>query len=63
MVKDYESQLRKMGIPFFAIKDELIIKDNETDVGGGTMSKLDKGELRELQKRMIAYLEDLFVDS
>ncbi|KAJ9653962.1 hypothetical protein H2198_006950 [Neophaeococcomyces mojaviensis] len=62
MVKDYELQLRKMGIPFFAIKEELIIKENEMDVDGGTKGKLDKGELRELQKKVIVLLEDLLVD-
>ncbi|RMZ92353.1 hypothetical protein DV736_g447, partial [Chaetothyriales sp. CBS 134916] len=47
MQADFDRQLRSLGVPFFAISHDL---------------KIDKGELRELQKRMLALLEDLFAD-
>ncbi|RMZ84883.1 hypothetical protein DV738_g451, partial [Chaetothyriales sp. CBS 135597] len=48
MQADFARQLRNLGVPLFAISHDL--------------KKLDKGELRELQKRMLALLEDLFGD-
>ncbi|RMD41199.1 hypothetical protein DV735_g3934, partial [Chaetothyriales sp. CBS 134920] len=46
MQADFTRQLRNLGVPLFAISQK----------------KLDKGELKELQQRMLALLEDLFGD-
>ncbi|RMZ77595.1 hypothetical protein DV737_g4245, partial [Chaetothyriales sp. CBS 132003] len=59
MQADFDRQLRNLGVPFFAISHDLVVKDGES-VGAG--HKLDKGELRELQKRMLDLLED-FLDT
>lgn len=61
MSADFDSQLRKLGVPFYAIKHDLILLGNETGEVS-TKGKLDKGELRDLQKRMLQYLEDLLMD-
>ena len=63
MTADFDRQLREMGVPFFAIKYELVVlKDGPERIPGEHKVKLDKGELRELQKRMCQTLEDLFGD-
>lgn len=61
MSADFDSQLRKLGVPFYAIKHDLILLGNESGEVS-TKGKLDKGELRDLQKRMLHYLEDLLMD-
>ncbi|KAK5094850.1 hypothetical protein LTS08_008469 [Lithohypha guttulata] len=62
MTQDFDRQLKKLGVPFFAIKHDLILLDGGKDGSGSTVGKLDKGELRELQKRMLQILEDLLID-
>ncbi|KAJ9606989.1 hypothetical protein H2200_009000 [Cladophialophora chaetospira] len=63
MVADFDRQLREMGVPFYAIKHELVIlKDGPEKTPGEHQGKLDKGELRELQKKVCETLEDLFGD-
>lgn len=63
MTADYDRQFREMGIPFYAIKHELVIlKDGPEKIPGENKNKIDKGELRELQKRMCQTLEDLLGD-
>jgi hypothetical protein len=63
MTADFDRQLREMGVPFYAIKHELVIlKDGPEKTPGEHKGKIDKGELRELQKRMSQTLEDLFGD-
>lgn len=63
MTADYDRQFREMGIPFYAIKHELVIlKDGPEKIPGEHKNKIDKGELRELQKRMCQTLEDLLGD-
>lgn len=61
MSADFDSQLRRLGVPFYAIKHDLILLGNESGEVP-TKGKLDKGELRDLQKRMLQYLEDLLMD-
>lgn len=61
MSADFDSQLRRLGVPFYAIKHDLILLGNESGEVS-TKGKLDKGELRDLQKRMLQYLEDLLMD-
>ncbi|EXJ58075.1 hypothetical protein A1O7_05499 [Cladophialophora yegresii CBS 114405] len=63
MTADFDRQLREMGVPFYAIKHELVImKDGPEENPGQHKGKIDRGELRELQKRMCQTLEDLFGD-
>lgn len=63
MAVDFDSQLRKLGVPFYAIKHELILSETGSDKDlTTTKGKLDKGELRDLQRRMLHHLEDLLVD-
>jgi Protein of unknown function (DUF2458) len=60
MSADFDRQLRGLGVPFFAIKHALVMLDGDMrqNITGG----LDKGELRELQKKMLQTLEDLLID-
>jgi hypothetical protein len=63
MTADFDRQLREMGVPFYAIKHELVIlKDGPEKWVGEHKGKIDKGELRELQKKICETLEDLFGD-
>ena len=62
MAVDFDGQLRKLGVPFFAIKHDLVMTEKTNVRNGGEGVKLDKGELRELQKRMLQILEDLLID-
>jgi hypothetical protein len=59
LATDIDRELRSMGVPFYAIKHELVILGEE-NTGRALPGRLDKGELRELQKRMLQLLEDLF---
>lgn len=62
MAADFDRQLRRLQIPFFAIKHELVILEDGARRDGSLKGRIDKGELRELQKRMIETLEDLVGD-
>lgn len=61
LVGDFDRQLRQLGVPFYAIKHELVIleegREKEAFSGKG---RLDRGELRELQRRMLEWLEMSF---
>ena len=78
MEKDMSRELASMGVPFFGVKESLIAPDevgggrakgkasedaaseNINSVEG--VHKITRKELRELQKRMIIHLEDLYGD-
>lgn len=60
LASDYDRQLKNLGIPFFAIRHELVILEQGPEKTGSLKGRVDKGELRELQKRMLQTLEDLF---
>lgn len=60
MTAAYDRQLRALGIPFYAIKHDLVIFENDREQGGN--ARIDRGELRELQKRMLQHLQDLFLE-
>ena len=63
MTAHFDRQLRDMKVPFYAIKHELVILEDEPEKTiDEHKGKIDKGELRELQKRMCQTLEDLFGD-
>jgi hypothetical protein len=61
MTASYDKQLRSMGIPFYAIKHELVILEQGHEKASSE-GRIDRGELRELQKRMLRHLEDLFLE-
>lgn len=62
MAGDFDRQLRGLGVPFYAIKHDLVISEEGREKGGQPAGRIDKGELRELQKRMLGLLEDLCGD-
>ncbi len=62
MAADFDRQLRAIGVPFYAIKHDLVVLDQGPEKTGAAKGRIDKGELRELQKRMLQTLEDLFGD-
>jgi hypothetical protein len=59
LATDIDRELRSMGIPFYAIKHELVVMDGNKD-GSDQLGKIGKGELRALQQRMLQLLEELF---
>jgi hypothetical protein len=59
LATEIDKELRSMGVPFYAIKHELVIMEDHTN-GGEQPGKINKGELRDLQKRMLQLLEELF---
>ncbi|EXJ80986.1 hypothetical protein A1O3_07274 [Capronia epimyces CBS 606.96] len=62
MASDFDRQLRAIGVPFYAIKHDLVILEKGPEKAGAPKGRIDRGELRELQKRMLQTLEDLFGD-
>ena len=67
MSRAIDTELRALGVPFFAIKHEMVTQvptaDNHTASGisnAGSAVLLSKDELLGLQKRMVQLLEDLF---
>lgn len=60
MASEIDRELRAMGVPFYAIKHHLVIVEADGKDRAGVLGRLDKGELRELQKRMLQLLEELF---
>ncbi|KAK4940555.1 hypothetical protein LTR10_019314 [Elasticomyces elasticus] len=62
MASDFDRQMRAIGVPFYAIKHDLVVLEEGPEKAGAPKDRVDKGELRELQKRMLQTLEDLFSD-
>jgi hypothetical protein len=62
MTADFDRQLRSLGLPFYAIKHDLVILEEGTQKEGHLPGRIDRGELRELQKKMLGLLEDLFME-
>ncbi|KPI43153.1 uncharacterized protein AB675_6779 [Cyphellophora attinorum] len=62
LVGDFDRQLRQLGVPFYAIRHELVILEEgrERDAFVGKVRRIDRGELRELQRRMLEWLEMSF---
>ena len=56
---DIDRELRSMGVPFYAIKHELVILE-EQEGRRGRVGEIDRDELRTLQKRILRLLEELF---
>jgi hypothetical protein len=57
---DFDRQLRGLGVPFYAIKHELVILEEGREKESAIQGRIDKGELRELQKKMLDWLEMSF---
>lgn len=58
---DFDRQLRGLGVPFYAIRHELVVlEEGREKEGAGGVKRIDRGELRELQKRMLGWLEMSF---
>jgi len=62
MAADFDRQLRGMGVPFYAIKHDLVVLEAGPEKANVAKGRLDRGELRELQKKMLQTLEDLFAE-
>jgi hypothetical protein len=62
LASDYDRQLKNLGVPFYTIRHELVILEQGPEKTGSLKGRVDKGELRELQKRMLQTLEDLFAE-
>ncbi|RFU27589.1 hypothetical protein B7463_g8764, partial [Scytalidium lignicola] len=68
MVEEMSSRLKAMGIPFFGTKPELIKKKDKDgvqankDVLGEKSGMIDETQLLELQRKVLAILEDLCQD-
>lgn len=60
MAGDFDRQLRGLGVPFYAIKHELVILEEGRERANAFKGRLDKGELRVLQKKMLDWLEMSF---
>ena len=56
----FDKELRNLGVPFYAIKHDLVILESGKQKPGSVQGRIDTGELRELQKRLLQMLEDLF---
>ena len=61
LAAEIDRELRSLGVPFYAIKHELVILEERKEEGMQE-GKLDKSELRELQRRMLQLLEELIKD-
>jgi hypothetical protein len=59
---DFDRQLRGLGVPFYVIRHELVVLEEGREKVDGLegAKRIDRGELRELQKRMLGWLEMSF---
>jgi hypothetical protein len=66
MNNHYETELKKLGVPFFGVSPSLIIANElqQTAAAHNPLSKamITQEEMAGLQKKMIQYLEDLYRD-
>lgn len=66
MHNHYATELKKLGVPFFGVSPSLIIKNElqQTVAARDPLSKamVTEKELAGLQRKMIQYLEDLYMD-
>ena len=63
MVKEMMGVLKRLGVPFFGTRSELIrVAGNEGEVSRDGDGRIDEGELVKLQRKMLVILEDLCSD-
>lgn len=64
MVSSFSAEMASMKIPFFCIDPSLVSEESEVSVDFDSKAKEPKGitdlQLRELKKRMIQFLEDMY---
>lgn len=53
------SELRGLDIPFFALKQSLVVQESDKDDQTQAQGKINSSELLQLRKRMLGLLEDL----
>ena len=58
MVAEFQTRLKRLGVPFFGTREELVWS-GDGEVPGGCVGKV---ELEKLQRRMVGILEDLCAD-
>ena len=63
MVRATVSELKALGVPFFGMKSDMIVRADETAIGDvkrkPNENKIEERELEKLQRRMLELLEDL----
>jgi hypothetical protein len=73
MVTEFTTKMKRMGVPFFGTKSDLVRKSKKEDSKadgsttptyepGDEKAKIDEDELIKLQKKIIGILEDLCGD-
>ena len=58
MVAATGSELARLGIPFFGIREDLVIRASSESSAEKDSSKLDEATLKNLQVKMTAFLEE-----
>jgi hypothetical protein len=58
MEADFQCRLKTLGVPFFGVPANKIVKTDEEAVDG----KITKKKLKELQEKMYQYLQDMYID-
>lgn len=63
MIRATISELKALGVPFFGMKPDMILRANETGTGVAERKthegRVEESELERLQGRMLELLEDL----
>jgi hypothetical protein len=63
MVESQSKELRGLGVPFFGLRPEFLrAEGSDEGNGGGEEQKVTKGELLELQRKMLNHLMELYGD-
>jgi len=68
MVESQSAQLKGLGVPFFGVRAELVVEDGGERTEGEALSgqeaskKITKGEVLELQRKMLNHLMELYGD-
>ena len=68
MVESQSAQLKGLGVPFFGVRPELVVEDGGKRTEDGGLSgqeaskKITKGEVLELQRKMLNHLMELYGD-
>lgn len=57
MIAATTAELARLGVPFFAIDKDMVVRDSSLDIGG--KDKIGEKEWQELKTKMLGLLEDL----
>lgn len=59
-------ELKRLGVPFFGLRPDLLLADNEVDDGDGSTAngqpKINRKQLLQLQRKMLTHLEEMYGD-